>query len=251
MCASFVFRRSPGIARLYDLMRAAGVDGCRAGWVVATVEVTPRARLRVVVTVEPLLRPVVERLADGGLAALGIDMPIGLPDSGPRSADVEARARLGPRRASLFPTPPRAVLGALDYTDALERSRAATGRGISRQAFHLLPKMREVAAAARPELQPALCEVHPETSFAALGGAPCRHPKRTPAGRAERVALLAPVVDGLDAALAMRTVGVAADDVLDACVAAWTAARVAAGTAEWLGDPDARDAAGLHLTIAV
>jgi predicted RNase H-like nuclease len=232
-------------------MQVAGIDGCRAGWVVATLDVSGSGRPRAVVSFEVLLAPVVERLGDGRLVAIGLDMPIGLPDTGPRLADAEARARLGARRSSLFPTPPRAVLGALDYADALARARSATGRGISRQAFNLLPKMREVAAAVSPALQPALCEVHPETSFAAIGGRPCRYSKRTAEGIAERVALLSPLIDGIGAALAHPVGGATADDVLDACAAAWTAARVAAGIADWLGDRDARDAAGLHLTIAV
>jgi predicted RNase H-like nuclease len=199
----------------------------------------------------PAVATVVDRLRRGELAAIGIDMPVGLPEAGGRASDAAARARLGPRRSSLFPTPPRAVLDAVDYADALARCRRANGSGLSRQAYNLLPKMREVAAIAMPSLQPALSEVHPETSFAALAGSPCVYPKRTAHGVAERLDRLRPHLPAIGALLATRPAGVPADDVLDAAAAAWTARRIARGTAEWLGDTDARDGCGLRLTIAV
>jgi len=43
--------------------------------------------------------------------------------------------------------------------------------------------------------------------------------------------------------------GARPDDMLDACAAAWTARRMARGTAVVLGDLDARDALGFRLTI--
>jgi predicted RNase H-like nuclease len=194
---------------------------------------------------------VVARVRSGDLAAVGIDMPIGLAPDGRRAADAAARARLGPRRSSLFPTPPAAVLHATDYPDALARCRAASGVGMSKQAYNLLPKMREVAALVTPDLQPAISEVHPETTFVALGGTPCTHPKRTAAGVEERLGLLRADFPTVDELVAPRPSGVATDDVLDALAAAWTARRIALGTAEWLGDADARDDRGLRLTIAV
>jgi predicted RNase H-like nuclease len=230
-------------------VRVAGVDGCRGGWVVVTVGADPASPSTVEVV--PAIASVIDRVRDGALAAVGVDMPIGLAEDGRRLADREARALLGTRRSSLFPTPPAAVLGATDYADALARCRAASGVGLSKQAFNLLPKMRELAAAIDPALQAAIAEVHPETTFTVLGGAPCAHGKRTATGAAERRALLAPAFADLATHLTRVPRGAAVDDVLDAFAAAWTARRIALGTATWLGDPDARDARGFHLTIAV
>ena len=42
-------------------------------------------------------------------AAIAVDIPIGFPESGARTADIEAARFVGPRRSSVFPTPPRAV----------------------------------------------------------------------------------------------------------------------------------------------
>jgi predicted RNase H-like nuclease len=61
------------------------------------------------------------------------------------------------------------------------------------------------------------------------------------------VRALQPVADVLDA-LAAAPPGVPAVDCLDACAAAWSAARLAAGTAESVGD-DARDACGRPMRI--
>lgn len=203
-------------------------------------------------TVEVLatLATVVDRVRDGALAAVGLDMPIGLPANGSRAADREARVLLGPRRSSLFPTPPACVLDAADYADALERCRAATGKGLSKQAFNLVPKMRQIADLVTSDLQPAISEVHPETSFAVLSGRPCAHPKRTQLGVAERVDLLRPYFDSIAEAVIHRPPGAAVDDVLDGFAAAWTARRLARREALVLGDDAARDDRGFRLTIS-
>ena len=227
----------------------AGVDGCRGGWVVATTTHEPGAPATV--RVVPQIAIVVEQVRRGGLTALGVDMPIGLSATGARDADRAARLLLGPRRASLFPTPPAAVLEATDFADALARCRAASGKGLSIQAYHLLPKIRELARALDPSLQPAVAEVHPETSFAVLRGAPCAAAKRTVEGRRERLAALAAEFPGAHALVTPPPRGAAADDVLDALAAAWTARRMVAATAVVLGDIDARDERGYRLTITV
>ena len=223
----------------------AGADGCRAGWVVATVAAEGPARLAVAVA--PAIGPVIAEVADGSLRALAIDMPIGLAGTGPRACDAEARRLLGPRRASVFPAPVRAVLGARTFGEAQSRSRAASGRGLSAQAYNLVPKVTEVDRAMRPELQDRVVEAHPELAFLRLAGAPPAHAKRTPEGRAERLRLLRDA--GLGDLSGLRALGAAPDDVLDAAVLALTARRVADGTATRLGD-GTRDARGLRMEVA-
>ena len=174
-----------------------------------------------------------------GMLAVGVDMPIGLPGQERRRCDIEARELLGPRRSSLFWTPPLCVLDATDHAEANRLSRENTSRGLSIQAFHLLPKVREVRAVLSPadlaaDARPQAAEVHPETSFAVLTGQPMLASKRQPAGQAERLAALAPEFDNLDAAPPPLS-GAAPDDLLDAAAAAWTARRMAAGTAMALG----------------
>jgi predicted RNase H-like nuclease len=52
------------------------------------------------------------------ITVLGIDIPIGLPESGPRLADALARQVLGSRASSVFSTPIRAALEAEPYAEA-------------------------------------------------------------------------------------------------------------------------------------
>ena len=52
-------------------------------------------------------------------AAIGVDIPLGLPaGSARRACDTLAATRLGRARSSVFPAPPREVLAAPDYAQA-------------------------------------------------------------------------------------------------------------------------------------
>src|SRR4051812_40737033 len=93
-------RTVPAVVRRH----VAGVDGCKAGWVVA---LTPDGgdgptSLHVVASFGDVLalRPV----------AIAVDMPIGLPAAGQRACDVAIREQLGVRRSSVFPSPTRPML---------------------------------------------------------------------------------------------------------------------------------------------
>jgi predicted RNase H-like nuclease len=184
----------------------------------------------------------------GELAAVGIDMPIGLPVRTPRASDRELRVHLGARRSTLFPTPPRAVLGAADYRDALTRAREAIGVGLSKQAWNLVDKIRALDELMTPDLQPRISEAHPESSFAELAGAPLATRKATAAGRHERIEWLRPAFADIDERVS--SLPAIATDVVDAFAAAWTARRIALGTARWFGD-DTRDERGLQMRVAV
>jgi predicted RNase H-like nuclease len=126
------------------------------------------------------------------------------------------------------------------------------GRKLSLQAFHLLPKIREVDAALRGDapLRARTFEVHPEVSFAAMnGGHPLASPKRRSAGREERLALVRSLHPD---PLALLPAGaVAKDDLLDAFAALWSAKRIAAGVARSLPNPIPHDAEGLPMAIWV
>jgi predicted RNase H-like nuclease len=132
----------------------------------------------------------------------------------------------------VFPAPLACTVAAATHADAVREARAAGGPAPSIQAFNLVPKI--VEAMAIVAVDDRLHEVSPELSFAVLAGAPLATRKRTAAGAAERRALL---VDRFRD-LVERAPGAARDDVLDAYAVAWTARRIAAGTAERLGDDD-------------
>ena len=223
----------------------AGLDGCRHGWVMATVPLRASGPVRLEL-VDDLGR-VVDRLQAGTLAAAAIDIPIGLAAGAARRCDVEARRRLGARRSSVFPAPARCVLGAAGYEEACARSVRASGKKISRQVFNILPKIEQVDALITPQRQTRLFEMCPELSFAVLAGAPMGANKKTAAGRAERSAALATAFADVDALARRPLRGAAPDDVLDALVGAWTASRHAAQAHVQLGGE--LDVRGLRMEV--
>ncbi|MFM7265087.1 MAG: DUF429 domain-containing protein [Cyanobium sp.] len=236
-----------------------GVDGCRAGWLAVSqpVGTGPAGPTPVLARLIPDARILAEG-AESGITA--IDIPIGLVDDRPRRCDQEARRRLGPRRSSVFPAPPRAVLETLDHSDACRRSRALNGRGLSVQTWNIVPKVRQVDTLLRQ--QPALVsrfrEVHPELAFLAWnGGRPLNHGKRSRDGRAERLALCEQDFPGAWAAIRGRFPrrSVADDDILDALALLRSARRLWRGEASVLpelepGDEPEVDGWGLPMAIA-
>jgi predicted RNase H-like nuclease len=227
-----------------------GLDGCPGGWVLATVPVDP-ADAGFEISVLPSLEPVVAELTAGHMICAAIDIPIGLADREARSCDIAARRALGARRSSVFPAPARAVLEATTYAEACAISRRASGKGISKQLFNILDKIRIVDALQTPQLQDQLFEMSPELSFAELTGRPMAANKRTVEGRkARRLALASPsAFGGTVTGILDRPppVGAKRDDVGDALIGAWTARRRVAGHHLRLGgDVDAR---GLRMEI--
>jgi predicted RNase H-like nuclease len=217
-----------------------GVDGWRGRWVGALLEGRSVRLLDLADVAAVLAVPAVE--------VVGIDMPIGLSDDGVRACDVEARRRLGRAGSSVFPTPVRAVLATDDYAEARALSRAATDppRAPSAQSFQLVKAIRSLDDALGDPPADHVVEVHPELAFRALDPE-LEDAKVTARGMARRLAALRTVMD-VDAALLAAPPRVPAVDALDACAAAWSARRIADGTAECVGD-GATDARGRPMRI--
>lgn len=245
----------------------AGFDGCPGGWICARWDGAGGLSLEHIVDLTAVLGA-----ADAPRMA-AIDIPIGLPDSilaRGRSAEREARPLLGQRQSSVFSVPSRSAVEAAVVPDApeavryrqasaLARATSEPPRSVSKQAFHLFPKIMEVDAVLRanPQFQERLHECHPEVSFWAMNGtAPLALPKKVkgrpdPRGMELRIALLATA--GLPVAalnpFEARRLGAGLDDLLDACAAAWTAHRIQAGTALSFPNPPERDRYGLPIAI--
>jgi predicted RNase H-like nuclease/NTP pyrophosphatase (non-canonical NTP hydrolase) len=222
-----------------------GVDACRAGWVGAVLEPdAPRPRVVVAPTISGLVELVRESL---GLAVVGIDIPIGLPDSSLRQADALARKAIRGKAASVFTTLTRAAYAATTREEADAVNRRLVGQGVGAQAFGLREKILEVDAWLRTRPTVRVLEVHPEVSFATMAGRPIVPGKKTDEGRDLRLAALAAA--GIARPSVLGGSGYAADDVIDACAVAWTAARYAAGLATSLPDPPEVFADGLPAAI--
>lgn len=220
-----------------------GVDGCPGGWIAALVG---DAQLSWYLLADA---SAVLALGDNaGVAAIAIDIPMGLSDDGPRACDRAARAALGQRGASVFPAPVRTVLTASSYADACALSRAARGVAVSRQSWFITAKVAQWDAVLTPARQRQVVETHPELGFATLTGTTLP-PKRTPAGRVARLAALAGWLPQLPGALAARPRPARTDDALDAVICAWTAYRWAVGDAVVLPANPPVDARGLAMRI--
>jgi predicted RNase H-like nuclease len=212
-----------------DAVRLAGIDGCRSGWIVVTA--TDNA--------------VTASLSLDAFDLVGVDMPVGLSDGGPRRCDVEARRFLGRRGSSVFPAPPRSCLTCTDYPSALSTARATTGRGISMQTYNIIAKVAELDRLLTEDATPRVVEVHPECSFKLLNGERDLPSKRTVTGRAIRLELLADQFVGISS---HAPSGASLHDLLDAYAVLWSVQRYQRGEHSVFGD-GSRDARGLTMQI--
>jgi len=240
-------------------MRVIGVDACRRGWVAVSLEVSrlPHREPRLVgVRMDGSLAGVLDQERDCA-QVVGIDIPLGLLESGWREADRAARGLLGPRRSSVFAIPPRAVWAQTSYQAANQLCRELTGQGFSVQAWGLRAKLLE-ANRYREAGEHPMYEVHPELAFGAMAGAPLDYSKHTAAGRELRRELLAQTGIVLPARSSGHVSGTRVagfygaapvTDTLDAAAVAWSAGRIAAGQAVILPDRPQLDSQGHQITI--
>ncbi len=237
----------------------AGADGCPPGWAVVLLDLAGRRAPELLIAetmAELLVRPELPGI-------IGVDMPIGLPERvgpGGRDPEVELRSQLGDRQSSVFAIPSRAAVYADDYGEACQRSMETSEppRKISKQAFNLFPKVRELDALIRkdPGLAYILRETHPEGAFMVMnGGKPLEHAKKVksvphPPGIEQRKALLRHVAGFTDEFLEQKPPkGVGVDDFLDACACAHVARRVAQGVAITFPARPQKDAEGIPMAI--
>ena len=219
-------------------MLVVGVDGCRGGWLAASCDddCVSWSWTRDVAAL--LALP-----AD----AVAIDMPIGLPDRGRRQCDVAARELLGPRRATVFDAPLRAVLPLPSYAAARAHLADIGERSMSAQAYGIVRAVRALDEAVSPVDDGRVVEAHPELAFLRMAGRPLA-PKKTSVGAAERLEALAATWPDIAAIAATAPRPAATDDALDALACAWVARRWMRGEAVVLGD-GMRDARGLPMRI--
>jgi predicted RNase H-like nuclease len=233
----------------------AGVDGCPAGWLAVIVDAAGPGAARAQIVADSA------SLRDLPAGSVAVDMPIGLrdvPAPGGRAADRAARAFLARHAPAgmasgsrVFATPTRAHLDRLHLGFAGCNAGFPPGQGqrLSAQAFNIAAKIAALDLALDP--RGPVREAHPEVSFAALIGRTLA-PKKTPDGRAARRDALTGLgfeLDAFAASLGRCSGRWGRDDLYDACILCWTAARIAAGAHTTLPDPPERDRAGHRMAI--
>jgi predicted RNase H-like nuclease len=235
----------------------AGVDGCPGGWIAAFVH--PEGEAFAVQTYERFAE-IID--SDFRPALIAVDMPIGLPEMaghGGRAAENAVRPLLGARQSSVFSVPSRAAIMETDYAKACATALATSDppRKVSKQLFHIAPKIREIDAvlAARPELKTRVFEVHPEVAFWRLNGEQALgEPKKIqgrihPPGMALRQRILKNAKLSNDLLTMVPPRPAKQDDLIDACACAAIARRLHQGIARSFPEVPERDARGLPMAI--
>lgn len=233
-----------------DTRVVAGVDGCPAGWIAVLWDGATHISSKLC----PSFTDVVALTA----RIIAVDMPIGLPERSGRPPERAVRARLGERQSSVFAVPSQTAIYCEDYAQACEANllHSDPPRKVSKQCFHIFPKMREIDALITPELQARIHELHPELAFWVMNGeAPLSLPKKVKSapykpGLDLRRTLLRQAglpIDALSSDYRRRDVG--ADDLLDACACAFVAWRILNGRSMRFPQDPPRNARGLRMEI--
>jgi len=218
----------------------AGVDGCKTGWVIASE--SPRREIAVDVV------SCFSEILDRDYQLVVIDVPIGLLDHGTRLADQEARRLLRGRACCVFTAPLRPILSCADYSQARNLRVIIEGKSLTKQAWAIVPKVKEVDASLSCETQSGVREGHPEVSFAQMnGGEALANSKHSAQGQHDRISLLTPHFSNI--ASVVRTHSRIAEDVIDAFAMLWTAQRVHNKQALALPISSPADSRGLLMQI--
>lgn len=199
-------------------MRAVGLDGFSGGWVAVRIDGDQQAISFHAGVAAALACP---------FDRAGIDIPIGMTGDGMRDCDVLARQKLRPHTSRVF-TGARRWLWQ-EFSDPDKANEEASRRGqtrVSRQLWHLGPKIMEVDGFVRANAALDIREVHPELVFLRLNDGTPLPKKKSEAGDLLRRKLLKRIgFDELDRWLTKDRIGsgVRRDDVLDACAVAHAA----------------------------
>ena len=144
---------------------------------------------------------------------------------------------------------------AYEAANAWGKAQCPDRGGLSKQAWMITPKIREVDAAIAPADQAQIFEAHPEVAFWRLNEkSACLNPKRSEDGYLERMRILKRsgvrgLRDAVDQALKRYPrKDVARDDLIDACAIAVTARDRLKDNAIRFSD-GAKDDRGLVLEI--
>jgi predicted RNase H-like nuclease len=222
-------------------LRAIGLDGFSRGWVAVMIDGDDQAIA---------FHPDIAGALSAPFDRAGIDIPIGMTEDGERACDLLAREKLRPHASRVF-TGARRWLWQ-EFRDPDKANNEALRRGetrVSRQLWHLGPKIMEVDAFLRAHREHDVREVHPELVFLRLNGDEPLPAKKSDEGDALRRRLLKRAgFREIDLWLTEARIGTGAkrDDVFDACAVA-IAAREPAGSLP--NDAPQLDTYGLPMQI--
>ena len=231
-------------------MKTAGIDGCKAGWILITFDEDPGYFvLRSDEELEEAFKT---------YDRIFIDMPIGMEDEEyTRECDRLLRKTLGAEyAASVFSPPIRPALHAPSYVEANIQSYEYTEKKLTVQAWNITPKIKTIDAFLQnnAEYRDKVLESHPELLFMKLNGGMIYQKKKTKKGLRHRLGL---VVDHEEVAAdffrdikeEFRRNEVAEDDIVDAMALALAAKQSENKPIETLPVEPPIDSEGLRMAI--
>lgn len=208
-------------------MVGVGIDGARGSWVRITYD-----SISLCLTISEKLE---DLLIEGAVHFVDMPKDLATIDAPDRSCDAWMRSQLKQRKSSIFTPPIQDVLMEASYAEANEKSRELVGKGISKQAWNLVPRIREFQTITDADVY----ESHPEVCFAVMTGDEAAFSKKTEAGELERIELLRRYSNSSPWKWKMSNVQV--DDIIDACILA--VAAYEAGTTGMVTHPDQTEGA--------
>ncbi|MGF1668928.1 MAG: DUF429 domain-containing protein [Balneolaceae bacterium] len=232
-------------------MKTAGIDGCKAGWLLITFE-QDSEEYKMIRDDESL------HAAFHEFDRILIDMPIGLEDeSYTRQCDELLRKKLGPEYgSSVFNPPIRHALQSPSYVEANMQSFDYTEKKLSLQAWNITPKIRVLdrMLTDEPELREKVLESHPELLFMNLNGGMIYQNKKIKKGLRHRLDLITNhekiAADFFrDIKEEFRRNEVEEDDIVDAMVLALTAKQSIEKGIKTLPDNPPADSKNLKMAI--
>lgn len=231
-------------------LKTAGLDGCRAGWLLISFGESSQYRL---LRTDQQFRNALEEYD-----RIFIDMPIGLEDNTySRKCDLLLRERLGKGYASsVFIPPIRPALHAPSYVEANMQSFELTEKKLSLQSWNIVPKIRQLDAILQNHgpIKEKVFESHPELLFMNLNRGIIYQKKNSKKGILHRLDMISerePVAGDYFRQIKeeFRRNEVAEDDIVDAMVLALTAKESAATEIKTLPEKPERDSFGLVKAI--
>ena len=196
-----------------------------------------------------------------GPSVIAVDMPIGLPERvgpGGRGPEREVRRLLGERQSSVFAVPSRAAVMEDDYRRSCDVALATSEppKKVSKQCFHLFPKIREIDRLMTPGARSARLRGAPRARLLAAqrraaDGAAEEGEEPAVRRRASTSVRRCSSRHGYDRAFLDQPLprGVGRDDLLDAAALALTATRIANGEGRSFPARPERDGKGLRMAI--
>lgn len=231
-------------------MKTAGIDGCKAGWILVTFDENPEYQ---VLRSDDELEEAFQTYD-----RVFIDMPIGLEDEEyTRECDTLLRETLGADyAASVYSPPIRPALHAPSYVEANIQSFEYTEKKLTVQAWNITPKIRTIDSflQTNEEYREKVLESHPELLFMNLNGGMIYQKKNTKKGLRHRLGLVTEheeiAADFFrDIKEEYRRNEVAEDDIVDAMVLALAAKQSKTKNIETIPEVPPVDSKGLRMAI--